>query len=56
MAINDLALDIIGASRPSIGDIRNATLDIDVVSGTGRVVPFVMSVDNGSGDLLVRTE
>jgi hypothetical protein len=56
LMITDVAQDIIGASRPSIGDIRNATLDVDVVGGSGKVIPFLASFDNGSGDLIVRTE
>ena len=54
--LGDLATDLIGTGRSSVGDIRNATLDVDVLSGSGRVIPIVQSVDNGSGDSIVRIE
>ena len=54
--IADLGSELIGASRSTTGDIRDATLDVQVLSGSGAVLPFVASVDNGSGDLIVRTE
>lgn len=31
-------------------------LDVEVISGSGRVLPFVVSVDNGSGDMRVRRD
>ncbi|MGZ4777846.1 MAG: COG1470 family protein [Thermoanaerobaculia bacterium] len=56
LTIADLGSEVIGPSRATIGDIRNAILDIEIVSGSGRVIPFVASIDNGSGDMIVRTE
>jgi len=54
--IEDLGNEMIGASRSTLGDLRDATLDVEVLSGSGGVLPFVASVDNGSDDLIVRTE
>ncbi len=56
LVVSDLAREVIGTSRDSFGDLRNMTLDVEVASGSGRVLPFLQSVDNGSGDTLVRTE
>jgi len=47
---------IFGANRASLGDLHNITLEFEVIGGTGNVVPFVSSVDNGSGDSTFRTE
>lgn len=54
--IDDLGSEVIGPTRSTLGDIRDATLDIQVLSGSGAVLPFLASVDNGSDDLIVRTE
>jgi len=46
---------LFGSSRPNI-DLHNATIEFEVVSGTGKVIPFVSSVDNGTGDSTFRSE
>lgn len=56
LLISDLGREIIGPSRESFGDLRNMTLDVEVVSGSGRVIPFLQAIDNGSGDMIVRIE
>jgi hypothetical protein len=56
LLISDLGSEIIGASRESMGDLRNITLDVEVTGGTGRIIPFLQSTDNGSGDMIVRIE
>ncbi|HVT43009.1 MAG TPA: hypothetical protein VMT00_01325 [Thermoanaerobaculia bacterium] len=56
LRISDLARTIIGASRDSFGDLRDMLVDVEVLSGSGRVVPFVQSIDNTSGDAIVRVE
>lgn len=56
LLIGDLARDVIGPQRTSFGDLRNMTVDVEVIDGSGRVLPFLQSIDNGSGDSLVRTE
>ncbi len=54
--VTDLARQVIGSERDSFGDLRNMSADIEVVSGSGRVLPFLHMVDNGSGDSIMRTE
>lgn len=56
LLLDDLARDVIGSQRDSFGDLRDMTLDVEVIGGTGRVLAFVQSIDNGSGDMIVRTE
>lgn len=56
LVINDLARDVIGSQRDAFGDLHNMELDIEVSGGTGRVLPYLQSIDKGSGDTLVRTD
>ncbi len=56
LQLRDLARTIIGSQRDAFGDLRNVQVDVEVIDGAGRVLPFLVSVDNGSGDLLVRSE
>jgi hypothetical protein len=56
LTIPDLARAVIGTQRDAFGDLRNMQVDVDVVGGSGKVLPFVESVDNGSGDMMVRAE
>lgn len=54
--LNSLTRDILGASRDSIGDLENLVVEIAVTGGDGRVAFFVSSVDNGTGDTVLRVE
>ncbi|HEY6842911.1 MAG TPA: hypothetical protein VI391_01995 [Thermoanaerobaculia bacterium] len=54
--ISGLASDVIGDLRSSIGDLRNMQVDVDVTGGAGRVLPFIESTDNSSGDIMVRAD
>lgn len=54
--VSRIANDILGEFRTAIGDLRNVQLDVEIVSGEGRVIPFVTTVDNGTGDTILRTE
>ena len=54
--IADLAAEVIGSARASYGDLRNMQVDVDVISGDGKVLPFIESVDNNTGDITVRAE
>ncbi len=56
LLINDVARDVIGSARDSFGDLHNMELDVEVTGGSGRVLPFLQSIDNGSGDGVMRTE
>jgi hypothetical protein len=54
--VNQIGAAIIGASRGGYGDLRNMQLDVEVVSGAGRVSPFMQTIDNDSGDSAIRTQ
>jgi hypothetical protein len=56
MTIADLARSIIGSQRDSFGDLRDMQVDVEVIDGLGRVLPFIESIDNGSGDVIVRSD
>ncbi|HSP13546.1 MAG TPA: hypothetical protein VLV78_02205 [Thermoanaerobaculia bacterium] len=56
LVITNLARSIIGPQREAFGDLRDMQLDVEVIDGAGRVLPFLESIDNGSRDLLVRSE
>ncbi|HEV8660024.1 MAG TPA: hypothetical protein VGS96_15570 [Thermoanaerobaculia bacterium] len=56
LVINDLARTIIGPQRDSFGDLRDIQVDVEVISGSGSVLPFLESIDNGSGDVVMRSE
>jgi uncharacterized glyoxalase superfamily protein PhnB/cytoskeletal protein CcmA (bactofilin family) len=56
LVMTDLVKSIIGDARNQYGDLHDVQLDIDVVSGDGGVIPFVMSTDNATGDTLFRWE
>jgi hypothetical protein len=53
--ISDLASAVIGLSRDTLGNLRNMQLDVQVLDG-GRVLPFVQSIDNATGDVTMRSE
>ena len=56
LMVNNIGAAVIGASRAGYGDLRNMQLDVEVVSGAGRVSPFMQTIDNGSGDSAIRTQ
>ena len=57
LLLSNIANTIIGAeARARLGDLRNMQVEFEVIGGTGRVVPFVTSVDNGTGDSTFRVE
>jgi len=48
---------IIGASRQSLyGDLSGVQVQFDVISTTGAIVVYTSSIDNGTGDSILRTE
>jgi|GEM_PF-3160799 len=53
--VSDLARSVIGAARDSYGDLRDMQLDVDVLGG-GKVIPFLVTTDNGSNDTDVRRD
>lgn len=54
--VGNIANAILGPSRPNFGDLHNMTVEFKVVDGGGRVVPFISSIDNGSGDSTFRVQ
>ena len=54
--LTSLTRDILGAGRDEIGDLKNLVIEIAVTEGEGRVAFFISSVDNGTGDTVLRTE
>ncbi len=56
VVINDLARSVIGAQRDSFGDFRDMQVDVEVTAGSGKILSFIQSVDNGSRDLVIRPE
>jgi hypothetical protein len=56
LVITNLAREVAGPSRDSFGDLRDMIVDVEVVGGAGRVIPFLQSIDNGSLDMIVRVD
>jgi hypothetical protein len=56
LVIRDLSRTVIGAQRDSFGDLRDMQVDVEVIGGSGRVLPFIESVENATGDLVMRPE
>lgn len=53
-SLHDLVRSVVGSSRDqAYGYLRNVTAKVEVVSGRGRILPFVWMVDNASGELIV---
>ena len=56
LLLNGIASEILGAARDTLGDLRGLQADFQVLDGNGAVVLFTASVDNGTGDVILRTE
>ncbi|HVS32603.1 MAG TPA: CARDB domain-containing protein [Thermoanaerobaculia bacterium] len=57
LVIADLARAVLGSEqRDKLPDLRGMQVEVEVVSGSGRVAPFVQSVDNGTGNVVIRGE
>jgi Leucine-rich repeat (LRR) protein len=44
------------ARDTTFGDLHNLVLELEVIEGSGSVVPFVVVTDNGTGDSIVRVQ
>ncbi len=54
---NGMLRAILGASRDTtLDDVSNVQLRFDVLSGSGRIIPFVTTTDNGTGDTVMQVE
>jgi hypothetical protein len=56
LLINGLTADVLGPARNSLGDLRNIEAAFQVIDGEGAVMVFTSSVDNGTGDTILRTD
>ncbi len=56
LLVTDVMKAIIGDARNSFGDLHNVQVEILLTGGNGRVLPFLQSVDNGTGDTILRTD
>ncbi len=57
MQINGVTRALLGAGRDTnYGDLRNMQLDVEVVGGAGRVMTFTSTIDNGTGDSILRVD
>jgi Leucine-rich repeat (LRR) protein len=56
LLVTDAAAAIIGNARSSFGDLHNVQVEILVTGGNGQVLPFLQSIDNGTGDTILRTD
>jgi hypothetical protein len=54
---SNLVRSVLGEDRDQfLGDLRNVEVDFEVAGGEGRVLVFTSSVDNGTGDSILRSE
>jgi hypothetical protein len=56
LQLNGIATEILGAARDTLGDLRGLEADFQVIGGNGAVAVFTSSIDNGTGDSILRTE
>lgn len=56
LLLNSIAGEILGTARLQYGDLTNVEADFQVVDGAGGVMLFTSSVDNATGDSILRTE
>jgi hypothetical protein len=54
--LNSIASQILGAARLQYGDLQNVSADFQVIDGDGAVLLFTSTVDNASGDSILRTQ
>jgi hypothetical protein len=57
LQLNRISVEVLGPERDArYGDLRNMQLDIEVIAGAGSVVSYTSSVDNGTGDSILRID
>ena len=52
--IDDVVRAVIGATREAAPDLFNVTVSVEVVSGSGKVIPFIVTRALRSGDRTIR--
>jgi len=57
-ALYPVAEEIIGESREALGDLHNATIDVEVIatSNPGTLISFLQMIDNGTGEVTIRND
>lgn len=57
LQINAITREMLGANRDTqYSDLRNMQITVAVTGGAGAVVPFTSSIDNGTGDSVLRID
>lgn len=56
LLIDQIGMQVIGAGRNSLPDLRNVQVDVSVTGGEGSIVAFATLEDNGTGDLVLRLD
>lgn len=51
-----LATTLLGSGREDLGNLHNLRLTIEVIGGAGGILAYLSSVDNGTGDSILRIE
>lgn len=54
--LDSIASEILGGPRLQYGDLQNVAADFQVIDGDGAVILFTSTVDNASGDSILRTQ
>ncbi len=56
LLLGGLVREVLGPGRETIGDLRNVQIEFAVTAGDGTVEVFTSSVENGTGDAILRVE
>jgi len=58
LQLNGLVRQILGTDirDSAYGDLHNVQVKVEILSGSGAVVPFITATDNGTSDTVLRTE
>ena len=54
--LNRISQAVLGDFRGAFGDLRNLQLDLEVIEGSGKIVAFTSTIDNGTGDSILRID
>ena len=56
LLVNGLTADVLGPARATLGELRHVDADFQVIDGEGALMVFTSSVDNGTGDSVLRID
>jgi hypothetical protein len=57
LALNGIVKQIVGDSRDTeFPDLRGVSVKVEIVAGSGTVIPYVTATDNGTNDTVLRME